>query len=53
MKGRLSSMHKADVSVEDQVRTMIENVVRKHGRIDVVSLFRSISHSLTKTDIFR
>ncbi|KAF9455889.1 hypothetical protein BDZ94DRAFT_1315716 [Collybia nuda] len=31
LKGRLSSMHKADVSVEDQVRTMIENVRLKIG----------------------
>jgi NADP-dependent 3-hydroxy acid dehydrogenase YdfG len=37
MKGRLSSMHKADISVEDQVRTLVENVVRKHGGLDVVS----------------
>ncbi|KAJ7445954.1 NAD(P)-binding protein [Mycena galericulata] len=47
-KGRASSVHIADVSVEDQVKKMIEEVVATHGGLDVmvanagVALWRSI-----------
>lgn len=36
-KGRRSSGHVADVSVEPQVKRMIENAVQEHGSLDVVS----------------
>lgn len=36
-KGRKSSTHYADVSVERQVKDMIEAVVKEHGGLDVVS----------------
>lgn len=35
--GRQSSVQLADVSVEDQVEKMIDNVVRDHGGLDVVT----------------
>ncbi|KAJ7097569.1 acetoin reductase family protein [Mycena epipterygia] len=35
-KGRASSAHLADVSVEDQVKKMIEDVVTAHGGLDVM-----------------
>jgi len=36
--GRKTSVHIADGSVEDQVKKLIENVVQKHGGVDVVGL---------------
>lgn len=36
-KGRVSSEHLADVSIEEQVKSMITEVVRVHGGLDVVS----------------
>jgi NAD(P)-dependent dehydrogenase (short-subunit alcohol dehydrogenase family) len=47
--GRKSSVHLADVSVEDQVKNMVEEVVKEHGGLDVVSIFRANS----KTEILR
>ncbi|KAJ6606871.1 acetoin reductase family protein [Mycena sp. CBHHK59/15] len=35
-KGRASSAHIADVSIEDQVKKMVEDVVRLHGGLDVM-----------------
>ncbi|KAJ7779173.1 hypothetical protein B0H16DRAFT_807590 [Mycena metata] len=35
-KGQVSSAHVADVTVEDDVRRMIEKVVDTHGRLDVM-----------------
>jgi NAD(P)-dependent dehydrogenase (short-subunit alcohol dehydrogenase family) len=35
-KGRSSSKHIADVSVDAQVREMVEQVVTQHGGLDVV-----------------
>jgi NADP-dependent 3-hydroxy acid dehydrogenase YdfG len=35
-KGRASSAHIADVSVDEQVKAMVEAVVAAHGGIDVV-----------------
>ena len=32
-----SSMHVADVSVEEQVKHMVQNVIKEHGSLDVVS----------------
>lgn len=37
-KGRQSSIHIADVSMEDSVKKMVEDVVKEHGGLDVVSL---------------
>ena len=36
-KGRQSSIHIADVSMEDSVKKMVEDVVKEHGGLDVVS----------------
>jgi NAD(P)-dependent dehydrogenase (short-subunit alcohol dehydrogenase family) len=36
-KGRASSKHIADVSVDEQVREMVEQVVQLLGGLDVVS----------------
>ncbi|KAJ7444596.1 acetoin reductase family protein [Mycena galericulata] len=53
-KGRASSVHIADVSVEDQVKKMIEEVVATHGGLDVmvanagVALWRSIVDTTVK-----
>lgn len=44
-KGRASSAHLADVSVEDQVKQMIEEVVTAHGGLDVVRLYSLLAHS--------
>lgn len=38
LKGRQSSIHIADVSMEDSVKKMVEDVVKEHGGLDVVSL---------------
>jgi NAD(P)-dependent dehydrogenase (short-subunit alcohol dehydrogenase family) len=38
-KGRASSAHIADVSLEDEVRQMVEAVVSKYGSLDVVRSF--------------
>ncbi|KAL0574809.1 hypothetical protein V5O48_007138 [Marasmius crinis-equi] len=35
--GRSSSVHIADVSIEEQVKAMVENVVKEHKSLDVVS----------------
>ena len=35
--GRSSSVHIADVSIEEQVKTMVDNVVKEHQSLDVVS----------------
>jgi NAD(P)-dependent dehydrogenase (short-subunit alcohol dehydrogenase family) len=40
-KGRASSKHIADVSQDQQVQTLVEEVVKNHGSLDVVSTFRS------------
>lgn len=37
LKGRRSSIHVADVSVESSVKKMVENVVEEYGGLDVVS----------------
>ncbi|KAF5341367.1 hypothetical protein D9758_012286 [Tetrapyrgos nigripes] len=34
--GRKSSIHLADVSLEDQVKNMVEEVVKEHGGLDVM-----------------
>jgi len=51
--GRKTSVHIADVSVEDQVKKMIEGVVESHGGLDVVgshfSLLREIEN---KTNLY-
>lgn len=44
--GRQSSVQLADVSVEDQVEKMVDNVVRDHGGLDVVT------PSLSKQSVF-
>jgi short-subunit dehydrogenase involved in D-alanine esterification of teichoic acids len=36
-KGRQSSIHIADVSMEDAVKKMVEDVVKEHGGLDIVS----------------
>lgn len=36
-KQRKYSVHLADVSSDEQVRVMVENVVKEHGSLDVVS----------------
>jgi NAD(P)-dependent dehydrogenase (short-subunit alcohol dehydrogenase family) len=36
-KGRESSKHIADVSQDEQVKVMVEEVVKQHGSLDVVS----------------
>ncbi|KAJ6551150.1 NAD-binding protein [Mycena capillaripes] len=36
VKGRGSSAHIADVSMEDEVREMVEAVVKKYGRLDIM-----------------
>jgi enoyl-[acyl-carrier-protein] reductase (NADH) len=41
-KGRRVYVATADVSEEDQVKTMIENVVKELGGLDVVSGFRCL-----------
>jgi NAD(P)-dependent dehydrogenase (short-subunit alcohol dehydrogenase family) len=38
-KGRASSKHIADVSQDQQVQTLVEEVVKNHGSLDVVSIF--------------
>lgn len=35
-KGRQSSIHIADVSMEDSVKKMVEDVVKEHGGLDVM-----------------
>jgi NAD(P)-dependent dehydrogenase (short-subunit alcohol dehydrogenase family) len=40
-KGRASSKHIADVSQDQQIQTLVEEVVKKHGSLDVVSIFSS------------
>ncbi|KAJ6498506.1 hypothetical protein C8R47DRAFT_1068784 [Mycena vitilis] len=48
-KGRTSSAHIADVSVDDQVHGMVDEVVAKYGKLDVmvanagIATFKSIS----------
>lgn len=42
-KGRQCSIHVADVSMEDSVKKLVEDVVEQHGGLDVVSLSRSFS----------
>jgi enoyl-[acyl-carrier-protein] reductase (NADH) len=36
-KGRRSSIYIADVSVEDSVKNMVEDIVKEYGGLDVVS----------------
>lgn len=36
-KGRQSSIHVADVSVDKQVKEMIDSIVKDYGGLDVVS----------------
>ena len=43
-KGRASSKYVADVSQDEQVKRMVDEVVEKHGSLDVVG--PSISHSI-------
>jgi NAD(P)-dependent dehydrogenase (short-subunit alcohol dehydrogenase family) len=40
-KGRASSKHIADVSQDQQVQTFVEEVVKNHGSLDIVSIFSS------------
>jgi hypothetical protein len=48
-KGRASSAHLGDVSLEDDVRGMVEQVVSTYGNLDVVRIFfvRTLNLSLT------
>ncbi|KAJ7850628.1 NAD-binding protein [Mycena olivaceomarginata] len=42
-KGRASSKHIADVSQDQQVQTLVEEVVKKHGSLDVVLPFIEVT----------
>ncbi|KAG6804681.1 hypothetical protein H0H92_003348, partial [Tricholoma furcatifolium] len=37
LKERKSSLHVADVSIDQQVKDMVANVVKEHGSLDVAS----------------
>ncbi|KAJ7149150.1 hypothetical protein C8R46DRAFT_532333 [Mycena filopes] len=50
-KGRASSAHLADVSVEDEVKAMVAEVVRLHGGLDVMVANAGICKWVTITDI--
>jgi NAD(P)-dependent dehydrogenase (short-subunit alcohol dehydrogenase family) len=50
--GQKSSVHLADVSMEDQVKNMIDEVVKKHGGLDVVSSPGKLMHELYLETIF-
>jgi len=42
-KGRASSKHVADVSQDEQVKGMVDQVVERHGGLDVVRVFVFLS----------
>jgi NAD(P)-dependent dehydrogenase (short-subunit alcohol dehydrogenase family) len=48
-KGRQCSIHVADVSIEDSVKKLVENVVKEHGGLDVVSLSQSFSKNNSRS----
>ncbi|KAJ7825437.1 NAD-binding protein [Mycena leptocephala] len=44
-KGRVSSEHLADVSIEEQVKSMITEVARVHGGLDVMVANAGVTHN--------
>jgi NAD(P)-dependent dehydrogenase (short-subunit alcohol dehydrogenase family) len=46
-KGRASSKHIADVSQDQEVQALVEEVVKNHGSLDVVSISHLLIDVLT------
>ncbi|KAJ6598173.1 hypothetical protein DFH09DRAFT_54134 [Mycena vulgaris] len=49
-KGRVSSVHFADVTVEDQVQKMVEDVAAAHGGLDVMVANAGVAQRLSILD---